>query len=221
MRANANLISFFCQPFTRSIAGLILLGIITLPLHGCGENEGGGPLISSLSTSTDTEDTDESADTTDDSTLDPSLEEPLLGGEEPIDSPLLLAEELNAESSTDIAPDLNLSDSEEDSIASLIDAPQENPIISLTSTPTGATASVTWQPVSDPKVKGYYVYYGKQPSEDPGVCSYDDRIAADDPSVTITELEPNTPYFFAVSAYGRLESPCSDEASAITPPAGA
>jgi hypothetical protein len=61
---------------------------------------------------------------------------------------------------------------------------------------------------------------GKQPSESPGVCSYEERIAVDTPPVTIAELEPNTPYFFAVSAYNNFESPFSNEATAITPPAG-
>jgi len=218
MLENASPVGFLYRQFTRSIAGLIILGVIALPLTGCGDSEGGGPAISSLSTPTDT---DESANTTDDSTLDPTLEEPVLGGEEPIDSPLLLAEGTDADSFTDVAPDPNAADPEEDTVASLIDAPQDKPSISMASTPTGAAASVMWQSVQDPKVKGYYVYYGKQPSEDPGVCSYDGRIAADTPSVTIDELEPNTPYFFAVSAYGSLESPCSNEVSAITPPAGA
>ncbi|MDH4083978.1 MAG: fibronectin type III domain-containing protein [Nitrospira sp.] len=219
MLENASSVGFLYRQFTRSIAGLIILGVIALPLTGCSDNEGGGgPAISSLSTSADT---NEPTNTTDDSTLDPTLEEPVLGGEEPIDSPLLLAEGTDADSSTDLVPDLNASDPEEDSLASLIDAPQGKPTISMASTPTGAAASVMWQPVPDPKVKGYYVHYGKQPSEDPGVCAYDDRIAAEAPDVTIAELEPNTPYFFAVSAYGSLESPCSSEASAITPPAGA
>ena len=221
MLEHASPVGFLYRQFTGSIAGLIIAGVIALPLTGCSDNEGGGPAISSLSTSTDTEDTEEPTNTTEDSTLDPTLEEPVLGGEEPIDSPLLLAEGTDADSSANPVPDPDASAPEEDSVASLIDAPQEKPTISMASTPTGAVANIIWQLVPDPKVKGYYVYYGKQPSEDPGVCSYDGRIATDTPPVTIDELEPNTPYFFAVSAYGSLESPCSNEASAITPPAGA
>jgi len=219
MLENTGLAVLLYRQFTRLLPGLIILTVIGIPLTGCGDTEGGGgPIVSSLSTSTDTE---EPTNTTEDLTPDPTLEEPVLGGEEPIDSPLLLAEGTDADSSTDLAPDLDASDPEEDSVASLIDAPQQKPTISMASTPTGAAANIIWQPVSDPKVKGYYVYYGKQPSEDPGVCSYDGRIATDTPPTTIDELEPNTPYFFAVSAYGSLESPCSNEASAVTPPAGA
>ncbi|MDH4081084.1 MAG: fibronectin type III domain-containing protein [Nitrospira sp.] len=218
MQVNTNQIGFFYQLFTRSTAGLILLGVIALPLSGCGEQDGAGPVVSSLSTSTDS---DESVNNADDSAQDSVLDEPVLGGEEPIDNPFAWAEDGDAHSSTDLGPDPDETGPEEDSIASLIDAPRETPTVSMASTPTGAVASVTWESIPDPKVKGYYIYYGKQPSPDPGVCSYDDRIAADAPAVTIAELEPNTPYFFAVSAYGRLESLCSSEASAITPPAGA
>ena len=94
-------------------------------------------------------------------------------------------------------------------------------VVALNSTPTGASAEVTWPPSADPNVNGYYVYYGRQPSEEPGVCSYEGRYAVDSSSVTITDLEPNTPYFFAVSSYTSHESPCTNETAIITPPARA
>lgn len=215
MRINGSSIGHVSGKFSQLIACLILSSLIALPFAGCSDSGNGtGPLVSSLPTPTNATDSENtSEESTESQTPDLSAE----AG----DPPLLLEQTSDANSSTDLASAPDLAAPEEDSIASLIDAPQEKPAISIASTPTGAAASLTWQPVADPKVKGYYVYYGKQSSGEPGVCSYDDRIAADTSPVTIAELEPNTPYFFAVSAYGRLESPCSGETSAITPPAGA
>ncbi len=102
--------------------------------------------------------------------------------------------------------------------------PKDAPTIAMTSTSRGATASVTWQVVADSsnaetQVIGYYVHYGKQPADQMGGCFYEERITANAPPVTIHDLEPNMPYFFAISAYNEYDSPCSREASAITPPA--
>lgn len=205
MRANANLIRFFYQPFTRSTAGLILLGITALPLPGCSENEGGGgPIISSLSTST---------------------EEPLPaeGKDEPnveLNTPSLSEDDNQAtDSSENEAEDLealaNLAEAEPDG--------EEAPEISLTSTPNGVTAKLTWDVSTDPHVAGYHVYYGKQSSGEYGSCSYEEGQTVEAPPAEINGLEPNTPYFFAISAYGgedgELESPCSNEVLIVTPPA--
>jgi hypothetical protein len=96
---------------------------------------------------------------------------------------------------------------------------QDGPIISTTSSPAGATASLAWDPVQDPSVTSYNVYYGKQSSGQSGSCSYQENQAVSAPTVTITGLDPDTRYFFAVSAYNGLESPCSNEVSTVTPPA--
>jgi len=40
----------------------------------------------------------------------------------------------------------------------------------------------------------------------------------DSPSATVPNLDPNTTYYFAVSAYNGLESPCSEEVSTVTAP---
>jgi hypothetical protein len=101
---------------------------------------------------------------------------------------------------------------------------EEDQVISLTATPTGATARLTWEASTDPKVVGYTVYYGKQSSGEHGSCSYGESQAIEAPPVTITGLDPNTPYFFAISAYGgEVESPeeslCSNEVLLVTPPA--
>jgi hypothetical protein len=74
---------------------------------------------------------------------------------------------------------------------------------------TAASKSLAWDPVNG--VHGYLVYYG---SESPGVagsCAYAESVYTTTPSVTVTGLNPNTTYYFAVSAFNGLESPCSTE----------
>lgn len=210
---------FYRKSFT-SINNLILVSAILVPLAGCTGGDGdAGPMLSSQATPTDSA-ADPNTGPTRDSTPDLTPEDPGLGGEEPM-SPQLLAEEAETNSSAEQPPDSNTSASEQaDVTATPATPPQGDPTISMASTVTGATASLSWQADTDSKVNGYYVYYGKQSSGESGLCSYDDRISADAPPVTIAELEPNTPYFFAVSAYKDFESACSNEVTAITPPAG-
>ena len=83
----------------------------------------------------------------------------------------------------------------------------------------GATASLAWSPVPDPSVHSYFVYYGRQSPDQPGSCAYESSVQVDSPSVTLTNLDPNTTYYFAVSAYNGMESACSSEVSTVTPPA--
>jgi hypothetical protein len=102
------------------------------------------------------------------------------------------------------------------------DEEEEDPTISLTSTPTGVTAHLAWDASADPNVSGYYIYYGRESSGEFGSCSYEASQAVEAPPATIMELEPNTPYFFAISAYsgedGEAQSPCSNEVLVVTPP---
>jgi|CXWL01.1.fsa_nt_gi hypothetical protein len=39
-------------------------------------------------------------------------------------------------------------------------------------------------------------------------------------TATVTGLDPNTPYYFAVSAYNGLSGPCSNEVFTVTPLSG-
>ena len=84
--------------------------------------------------------------------------------------------------------------------------------------PLGATASLEWNPVQDPSVIAYFVHYGRQSPGQPGSCTYESSMYIDSPSATVTNLDPNTLYYFSVSAYNGLESPCSDEVSTVTSP---
>ena len=83
---------------------------------------------------------------------------------------------------------------------------------------TGIDASLAWQPVQDPSVSGYFVHYGRQSPGQAGSCAYEGSTYADSPSVTLTNLDPDTLYYFTVSAYNGLESACSSEVSTVTPP---
>lgn len=91
------------------------------------------------------------------------------------------------------------------------------PGISTSATPTGAMATLAWDPVQDPTVTAYYVHYGKQSAGQPGTCNYQDSQFVNAPNATITGLDPNTRYYFAVSAYNGLESACSNEVTTVTP----
>lgn len=90
---------------------------------------------------------------------------------------------------------------------------------SITTAPgsAGVTASLEWSPVQDPSVSTYFVHYGRQSPGQRGSCAYESSIPVESPSATITNLDPNTHYYFTVSAYNGLESPCSDEVSTVTP----
>ena len=83
---------------------------------------------------------------------------------------------------------------------------------------TGITASLAWHPVQDPSVIAYFVHYGRQSSGQPGSCSYESSMHVTSPSATVTNLDPNTRYYFTVSAYNGLESACSSEVSTVTDP---
>ena len=83
----------------------------------------------------------------------------------------------------------------------------------------GATASLAWSPVQDSSVYGYFVHYGQQSPGQPGSCAYESSMYVDSPSATVINLDPNTLYYFTVSAYNGLESACSSEVSTVTPSA--
>ena len=92
------------------------------------------------------------------------------------------------------------------------------PTVTVAPASAGATASLAWSPVPDPLVSAYFVHYGRRSPHQPGSCAYESSMHADSPSATITNLDPNTTYYFTVSAYNGLESACSNEVSIVTPP---
>lgn len=92
---------------------------------------------------------------------------------------------------------------------------QGDPTITTIATPTGVMASLRWDPVQpqpgDPAILGYYIHYGKGSPGQAGSCSYDDVTFVTTPSGTVTGLDTNTRYYFAVSAYNGVEGNCSNE----------
>lgn len=192
-----------CSNLTMTLVQLIALSLIVIPLTGCGADGQGGPVLSSLSTPADS----------------PSGEGvPPAPGSPETDS--TAGEDPTASAET-AATDSTANEAEVLDTAADIAEPgdgEEDPTISVTSTPTGATAQLTWDASADPAVSNYYVYYGKQSSGEPGSCSYEASQSVETPPATITGLEPNTLYFFAISANGESESPCSHEVLVVTPP---
>ncbi len=191
MQRNVISLSLFHRNFTVTMISIIAL---SLSLSGCSADGQGGPVISSLSTPTDT----------------PS------GEGEPSDS-----SPTATDSEEETSPDLTASAADDFDPAAIAEPAEgeEDPTVSVTSTPDGVTARLTWDASSNSTVSNYYVYYGKQSSGEPGSCSYEASQSVETPPATISGLEPNTLYFFAISAFGESESPCSSEVLVVTPPA--
>lgn len=78
------------------------------------------------------------------------------------------------------------------------------PSITTTSTPTGSTATLSWNPVNDATLTEYHLHYGTQTQNYPLLAS------SASPTVTVTNLD-NTRYYFAVTAYNGAESGFSNE----------
>jgi hypothetical protein len=187
-------LSLFHCTFTVTMVPIIVLGLVALSLSGCGTDGQGGPVISSLSTPTDAHSAEGEPSDSDSTATDPEDE---------------------------TSPDLTATAADDFDPAAIAEPAEgeEDPTVSVTSTPDGVTARLTWDASSDPTVSNYYVYYGKQSSGEPGSCSYEASQSVETPPATISGLEPNTLYFFAISAFGESESPCSSEVLVVTPPA--
>lgn len=133
-------------------------------------------------------------------------------------------------------------ESDEASHSTVADVGGEDPMITMTSTSSGVTANVSWDQPPSFNVAGYTVYYGKHSqdahsaeetseelnsedshSEEVSWCSKGESKTVEAASTTITGLEPNTEYFFAIRAFTEKESEslCSNAIMMITPPAEA
>lgn len=195
------------RSFTVALIPLLVVTTV-LPLGGCSDGGQSGPSISSLSTPTDThpnEDTEAVPNTTE--TTANEQEDPTA----------------SATPTEEIEPfPSELAEADPEHLMTGLEG-EDNPMLSEPSIPTEATARLTWAPHPDPTVAGYRVYYGKESSGEPGSCSYETSQSVEAPPAIITGLEPNTPYFFAISAFGgeegEAESPCSNEVLLISSPA--
>lgn len=152
------------------------------------------------------------------------------GAEAPVVSSLSSSTDATSESSSDPAATGEAADL----------SGEEDPKITMTSTSRGVTAHVSWDRPTEFNVARYTVYYGKRESKAPrseeltseeesssgeptpenaesSVCSSGESQTVADSPATITGLEPNTQYFFAIRAFNDSESVCSNEIMAITP----
>ncbi len=202
MLTNEPSISLVYRKFPIVLAHIIVLSTIVLPLAGCSDNGQGGPSISSLSTPTDNQPSEKTeADTPSTETAANEQDDPTI-----------------SEAPTEIEP--FPSEVAEADPEPLVAGPEGE---TVPFTPTDATARLTWAVNPDPTVTGYRVYYGKESSGEPASCSYETSQSVEAPPAIITGLEPNTPYFFAISAFGgeegEAESPCSNEVLMISSPA--
>ncbi|NGZ12010.1 MAG: hypothetical protein CV088_22045 [Nitrospira sp. LK70] len=216
MLRNAISLGLVHRNFTIAIAQVIVLGLITLPLAGCSADGQGGSPISSLSTPSDAQSGEGTQSGSNPATTgSPAEDDPTATSTEPA-AAQMAAEDTTAEQVTAHATE----DSDPSAGAKPIEG-EEDPTISVTSTPTGATARLTWDASADPNVQGYFVHYGKKSSGEHGSCSYEESQRVGAPPATITDLEPNTVYFFSISAFGESESesdsPCSNEVLVVTP----
>ena len=175
-----------------SMSHLLFVIPLLMPLAGCSNDGAGGPVISSLSTPADA----------------------------------------SAGSDSDQAHHSGATDADG----------EEDPTITMTPTPAGVIAHVTWVHPPGMSVAGYDIYYRKQPaaepssaesgseepaseepasgefdSEEQSSCSSGERQTVEAPAATITGLEPNTRYSFAIRAFNESESLCSNEITAMTP----
>lgn len=194
-----DLVRFVSRKSNISMAHPMLVIFLLMPLAGCSGDGAGGPIISSLSKPTTA----------------------------------------TAGDRSESNPDSEATDSDG----------EEDPMITMTPTPTGVTAHLTWVHPPGMNVAGYNVYYRKQSSpepspeessseepsleepaseesgseesgsEEPSSCSSGENQAVEAPAAAITGLEPNTRYFFAIRAFNESESLCSNEITAVTPPA--
>lgn len=97
------------------------------------------------------------------------------------------------------------------------DRSDSGPIISDFST-VGAVVGLAWDPVEAADLLGYVVHYGNQSPNVSGSCNYESTAFTVTPSATVTHLDPNSLYYFAVSSYNGAESVCSNEVSTVTSP---
>jgi hypothetical protein len=206
IRPNRSIIPVL-QNLTIALVSLLVMSTIVLPLAGCSDNGQGGPSISSLSTPTDNQPSENTeADTTSTDTDANEQDDPTI-----------------SEAPTEIEPfPSEVAEADPEPLVAGLEG-EDNPMISSPFSPTEATARLTWAVNPDPTVTGYHVYYGKESSGEPGSCSYETSQSVEAPPAIITGLEPNTPYFFAISAFGgeegEAESPCSNEVLMISSPA--
>lgn len=198
--ALANLVS---RIYIISVADLMLVIVLLAALNGCAE-DGGGQAISSLSTPVNT-------------TVGQSSEPSPSFTDAHQARPAYSASFAPTEETTDLTADLVYTDGPPPRSESADDL-----ATTVTSTPTGVTVRLYWPRSADSNILGYYVYYGREPAQEEGLCSsYEAHQVVEAPPATITGLDHDTLYFFAVKKFNESDHSCSEEMMVDTPPAPA
>jgi len=196
-----------CRELIKFTAPIMMLlwVIIALSLFGCGSGGENRPITSNLSTPKNTTEgspsnrSSNSVELTQAEQTGPTTSSP-------------------TDMSTDSHPAEPFDSSEDDPLPPPIILSEEDPMLTTIPPAPGVSVRIDWNPSPDSNITSYYVYYGKQPATQPGSCSYEESQAVETPPAMISGLEPNTPYFFAISAFNESESSCSSEIMIVTPP---
>lgn len=188
------LVSCVCRKFVLSVAYSAVAILFLISLTSCADEKTGGPVTSNLSP--------------------------------PKDAAGAMESDEVSHLTVDTVPDIG----------------GEDPMITMTSTPSGITANVSWDQPPGFNVAGYTIYYGKHShdshsaegasealnsdesgSEEPDWCSTGESKTVQASSTSITGLQPNTEYYFAIRAFTEVESEslCSNAIMMTTPPADA
>lgn len=192
------------KPMKLTVAPMLWV-IVAFSLLGCGGGGENSPLNSNLSTAKNITEGSPSGRTLD--SVEASQSDkmgPTTSSPTEISGDSLPAESSDSAEDSALPPPILFSEEE----------------LMLTTIPPEPRVSVhiNWDHSPDSNITSYYVYYGKQPTTLPGSCSYEESQSVETPPATISGLEPNTPYFFAISAFNESESSCSSEIMMVTPP---
>lgn len=194
------------QPCIITITSMISVMIPLLALTGCTGEGSGGPVLSSLSTQT--------APTAGQSS------DPVAGHTEAHPVGRIPLTSQSTATTTAFTSDFTPSPSSAEGSPSGSDLSDDVPMITVTSTAAGVTVRLNWQHPADTDTSGYYVYYGRQPAQEAGSCaSYESSKAVGAPPATITGLDHDTLYYFAVKNFDDSEDGCSEEIMVATPAA--
>lgn len=202
MVTNKDLFTRFSRTYIIAMAHLLLMIVPLAPLVGCSGEGDGGPVVSSLSTSPN-QTAGASSDRTSRSDNMPS-------------PPLALNDDEMAGQSSELpSGPLYADDPPPRSESS-----EDDSMMIVTSTPTGVTVRLYWPRSPEGNIFGYSVYYGKEPAQEEGSCSsYEAHEVVEAPPATITGLEPDTLYFFAIKKFNESDKSCLNELMVTTPPA--
>lgn len=204
MLARGALIRLASRTYLVSIVSLVFVSLPHVALIGCSGEKENSPVPSTVFRPAN-------------STTVPRLHQSARSTEEDQAGRLPITSQ-SLDGATDLAANPTPAPSDTNGSSPGSDPSDDDPMITVTSTPKGVTVQLDWAHPSESDAYGYDVYYGKQPAQETGSCtSYEANQAVDGPPATIVGLEHDTIYYFAVKNFN--EEACSEEMMVATPPA--